>query len=406
MTAPARTDDRPEDGGSVAEVRNVLARLVAFDTTSSRSNLELLAWITDEALADVDARTVHTPSEDGRHANLLVSLGPDAAGAADGGLVLSGHTDCVPVEGQPWSSDPFVLTERDGRLFGRGTCDMKGFIAAAIVAARQAARTGLARPLHLALSHSEELGCIGAPDLIADLQARDVRPAAVVVGEPTSLQPVLAHKGVRSHTIRVRGRDAHSSQPHLGANAIVALARVLTHYAWIGESLRDEPDPDFDPPYTTTNVGQVAGGTALNIIAREATATVEYRPVPRHDDAAIADRLRDFAAREVTPGLRAVDPEAGVTVTLDSAVPVLRPEPDGAALRLLRSVGVDAAPGTVAFATEAGQFQAAGWPVVVCGPGSIAQAHQPDEYVSVAQLAAGARLAGALAHTCVEIATA
>ena len=390
----------------------LLERLVAIDSTSAASNLPVLD-VCEEVLAGAGAWTRRVPSadEDGK-AGLLARIGPDV----DGGVVLSGHTDCVPVEGQPWTTDPFTLTERDGLLVGRGATDMKGFIAAVLAAAPRFADADLGRPLWVLLTWDEEVGTVGAGPMTAAL-LEHTTPACCIVGEPTSMRPVVAHKGVRSLRVVVHGRDGHSSKPARGANAVVAAARIAVHVDEVAAALRARGgDPLFDPPYTTFNVATISGGQAINIIPRRAELTFEYRPVPADDGWGLADEIAAWAEREVLPDLRAVDPDCTIVVERGTYVQGLAPETDpagsfagvadedalrdgggaaehvteaGAAERLVRDLlDVTGEAGTVPFGTDGGWHQAAGISTVVCGPGDIDQAHQPDEFIAPAQLAA------------------
>jgi acetylornithine deacetylase len=375
------------------DVRRLLDLLVGMDTTSRTSNLDLVAAIEDL----LDAQGVpheRVPSPDGTKANLLARIGPDVPG----GVVLTGHTDCVPVDGQPWTRDPFTVHEEDGRLYGRGVTDMKGFLAVVLAALPSMSRADLERPVLLALTYDEELGTIGAPSAVARLAEAHPTPSAVIVGEPTSMGVVTAHKGVRAFTTTVEGRDGHSSQPQVAANAIAALARTATFIddlaARQAATVRDER---FEPPYTTFNLATVTGGQAINIVPRHAELTWEYRPIPADDGDALAAEVDAFVRDEVLPRLRR-DTGVGEVRTVPNAVArALAAEDDGAAERLVRTLtGDTAAAGTVPFGTDGGHFQAMGWSTVVCGPGDIAQAHQPDEWVETAQLAACVRFVDAL----------
>jgi acetylornithine deacetylase len=380
-----------------ARATEILARLVAFDTTSRDSNLALIEYVEAELSAlGVTARRV--PNLDGSKANLFATIGPPV----EGGIVLSGHTDVVPVDGQPWSSDPFVLTERDGRLYGRGTCDMKGFLALALAAAPTFARAGLKRPVHLAFSYDEEVGCLGAPDLIRAMAAELPRPSVVVVGEPTDMVAVSGHKGIASFRVTVTGREAHSSQTHLGVSANMAAIRLMGSLAALSERLEREADAasPFMPRGATLTVGVIHGGTAVNILARECVFLFDLRTPPGLDANAILAPFRAECAA-LDAELKARAPEAGVKLELRAATPALSPEPDSEAERLARRLtGDNGPPRVVSYAAEAGQFQQAGFSTVICGPGSIEQAHQPNEYVDKSQIARGAqfmlRLAEAL----------
>ena len=367
-----------------SETVRLLEALVGFDTTARSSNLGLLAFV-EAVLDDHDVPHERVSSPDGTRANLIARIGP----AVPGGVVLSAHTDCVPAHGQPWSSDPYVLREDGDRLYGRGTADMKGFLAAVLAAVPRMSRTPLTRPVLLALSYDEEVGTIGAPSLVERLVATQPRPEAVIVGEPTSMEVVTAHKGVRIHTMVVHGLDAHSSQPHRAANAIAAAARVATHIDDLAAAHREAAaDPRFDPPYTTFNLATIEGGQAINIVPRRCELTWEYRPVPADDSLAIRDEVARFAQEEVLPRLRATTGQGEIVLGEDAVARALAPD-GGPAEALARELaGYDGPARTVAFATDGGHFQAAGLSTVVCGPGSIDQGHQPDEYIELAQLTA------------------
>lgn len=366
---------------------DLLAKLVSFDTTSRLSNLELIEWVEDY-LAQLNVPSRRVPNADGTKSNLLATIGP----AVEGGVVLSGHTDVVPVDGQPWSTDPFVLTERDGRLYGRGTCDMKGFLALALAAAPDLAAAPLSRPVHLAFSYDEEVGCLGAPDMI-EVIARDLpRPALVVVGEPTDMVAVSGHKGIASFRVTVSGREAHSSLTHLGVSANMAAIKLMAGLVELSERLEREADPasPFTPKGASLTIGQVNGGTAVNILARECVFIFDLRTPPGMDPMAI---LAGFFARATAMDteLKARAPEAGVKVERRSLTPAFAPEVDGVAEAFARRMAGDNGPGRVVpYAAEAGQFQGAGFSTVICGPGSIDQAHQPDEFVEISQMQRGA----------------
>lgn len=377
----------------------MLERLVAFDTVSAHSNLALIEFVRD-FLADhgIEARILR--SDDGAKANLLATIGP----MREGGIILSGHTDVVPVEGQPWSSDPFRLEAREGRLYGRGSADMKGFIATALALLPTFLAAGLKRPIHLAFSHDEEVGCRGVPALIAAIARELPRPALAIVGEPTEMRLANRHKGIYGFETVVTGRDGHSSAPDAGLNAIMAATEVLRFLDRLAAEFREQGpfDPGFTPPHTTLNVGEIAGGTALNIVARQCRIRWEFRPVPDHAPDQIRARLDRFVARDLLPRLRAQAPEAAVETRALASVPGLRPEAGSPAEALVHHLtGLNEAIG-VAFTTEAGLFQGAGLPAVVIGPGSIAQAHQPDEYVEESQLEACARFLRRLAQWAAE----
>jgi len=366
----------------------ILERLVAFDTTSRLSNLALIEWV-EAYLARHGVASRRVPNAEGTKSNLMATIGP----AIEGGVVLSGHTDVVPVDGQPWTSDPFKLTPRaDGRIYGRGTCDMKGFLALALAAVPDLVAKGPRRPIHLAFSYDEEVGCLGAPDMIKVITAELPRPALVVVGEPTNMEAVSGHKGIATWKITVTGHEAHSSQTQLGVSAVMAAVKLMHGLTQLSERLEREADPAslFTPKGATLTIGQVNGGTAVNILARECVFFFDLRCPPGLDPEAI---LADFfaQARAMDAELTARFPDAGVEIVRRSSTPPLAPEPGGAAEAFARRLAGDNGPArVVAFAAEAGQFQEAGFSTVICGPGSIDQAHQPDEYVERSQMERGA----------------
>lgn len=366
---------------------DLLAKLVAFDTTSRRSNLELIQWV-EQYLAHLDIPSRRVPNADGTKSNLMATIGP----AVEGGVVLSGHTDVVPVDGQPWSSDPWVLTERDSRLYGRGTCDMKGFLALALAAAPDLAKATLTRPVHLAFSYDEEVGCLGAPDMIDVIATEVPRPALVVVGEPTDMVAVRGHKGIASFIVTVTGREAHSSLTHLGVSANMAAIKLMAMLVELSEKLEREADPAslFTPKGATLTVGQVNGGTAVNILARQCVFIFDLRTPAGLDPMAL---LADFfaAAQRMDAEIKTKAPEGGVKIERRSLTPAFAPEENGVAEAFARKLtGDNGPPRVVPYAAEAGQFQGAGFSTVICGPGSIDQAHQPDEYVEISQMQRGA----------------
>ncbi|MFI4975029.1 MAG: acetylornithine deacetylase [Caulobacterales bacterium] len=383
----------------LARALPILERLVAFDTTSHLSNLALIDWV-EAHLASLGVASRRIANADGTKANLLASIGPNV----EGGVVLSGHTDVVPVTGQAWTSDPFTLTRRGERLFGRGTCDMKGFLALALAAVPDLRATSLERPAHLAFSYDEEIGCFGAP-LMLEVIARELpRPALAVIGEPTSLRVVSAHKGIGAWRATVTGREAHSAQTHLGVSAVHAAIRLMSALMDLAERLERDADPasPFQPRWPTLTVGKVHGGTAGNILARACEFQFDLRGLPGTDpDAVLAPFFALVARTDLEIKARA--PEGGVVIENLSVVPPLAPETGGAAEAFARRLAGDNGPQSVAsFASEAGQFQRAGFSAVLCGPGSIDQAHQPDEYIDASQLERGAefmaRLVEALAQ--------
>ena len=374
----------------------MLERLVGFATVSRDSNLELIRFI-EGYLDQFNVEHWRVENDDGSKANLLARIGPEVAG----GVVLSGHTDVVPVDGQPWSSDPFTLTDKgDGKLYGRGTCDMKGFIACALAEVPHWIARGLQRPIYLALSYDEEVGCIGAPRMIDRLMAEHPRPDAVIVGEPTLMQPVVAHKGATNLRTTVTGRAAHSSQIDQGVSAIHVAARLVSRIEDIMTELRAEGriDEAFNVVHSSLHVGKIAGGTAINIMARECIFEWEIRHLPSDRFEELLSRVNAYAA-ELEAEMQQRAPDTGiVTEALNLTVPALADDNNTEVLKLCRELLDEGAQpsGAVAYATEAGQFQRVGLPTIICGPGSIRQAHQPDEYIEIEQLAASTRFMQAL----------
>jgi len=371
-----------------ARAIDLMEKLVAFDTTSRLSNLDLIEFVEGE-LGRLGVSGTRVANADGSKANLYATIGP----AEPGGIVLSGHTDVVPVDGQAWTSDPFTVTERAGRLHGRGTCDMKGFLALALAAAEQAhAAGGLKRPIHLALSYDEEVGCLGAPAMIARIADALPAPACVIVGEPTSMEVVSGHKGISTWTVTITGHEAHSSLTHLGLSANMAAIPLLARLATIARELEEQADPasPFVPPHATLTVGQIQGGTAVNILAGECRFAFDLRCPPGQDpDAIVAPFLAEAEALDAA--MKARFPKSGIVVARRSQTPPFRPEPGSPAEAIARRLAGDNGPArVVTYAAEAGQFQQAGFATVICGPGSIEQAHQADEYVERAQMERGA----------------
>jgi acetylornithine deacetylase len=371
--------------GEVYAAREMLAKLVAFPTVSRDSNLALIDFARGYLAGHgVESRVV--PNPEGTKASLYALVGP----SEPGGVVLSGHTDVVPVDGQRWTSDPWTLTEREGRLYGRGACDMKGFDALALALVPDMLKAGLKRPVQIALSYDEELGCLAAPGMIAAMRQTLPPAAAVFVGEPTSMQVVTAHKACVGLETVVTGHEVHSSILHRGVSAVMTAARLVQWHAERNaeNAASPEPNSDFDPPYTTLHVGTIAGGTAGNITAAHCRFLTDFRVMPSEDPGAWIDRYRAHAA-QVSAEIAAIHPAAGVRVEVRQRTPGVGPERDGAAEALARALTGDNARRAVSYCTEAGQFQEQGYSTVVVGPGDIAQAHQPDEFLTVAQFEAG-----------------
>lgn len=387
MTAPAYTP------------AEMLEKLVAFDTTSRNSNLPLIEFVEDYLRAHGISAT-RVPNADGSKTNLIAVIGPAVAG----GVVLSGHTDVVPTDGQDWETDPFALTAREGKLFGRGTCDMKAFSAAALSLVPRYVRMGLKRPVILALSYDEEIGCLGAHSLVDRLVADFPKPTAVVVGEPTNMTVVNAHKGIRAFRTKVTGHEAHSSNTHKGVSAVMAAAELLVALKGIGDMMRERGDPSgrFNPPFTSVQSSVISGGTALNILAKTCAFSWEYRPLPGSDEEEVRRLFDAFAENDLLPRMRAVSPDTNIETRASAVVSAFRPEMDSPAEALALALTGRNACDAVSYGTEAGIFQRAGLSTVVCGPGDIAQAHQANEFVTEAQLQActaflarlGERLAG------------
>jgi acetylornithine deacetylase len=376
--------------------RDILARLIAFDTTSRNSNLELIAWVEDY-LEQHGVASTRVVNDDASKANLYATVGP----MREGGIILSGHSDVVPVDGQDWHSDPWIVTERNGLLHGRGTCDMKGFLALAL-AAVPLFKDG-AKPVHLAFSYDEEVGCLGAPAMIEAMAAKLPKPALAIIGEPTMMKVVTGHKGITVHEVEVLGHEAHSSLTHLGLSANMVAVELMHDLAELARDLWTNADPasPFVPPHATLTIGRMEGGTAANILARRAHFVFDLRCPPDVDPEAI---LAPFKAKiaALDSEMKQAFAEAGATITRLSNAPPMTPAGSQEAEAFVRRLTGDNGPaGVVSYAAEAGQFQQAGFATVICGPGSIEQAHQPDEYLAVEQFERGAqfmsRLAKALA---------
>lgn len=360
----------------------ILQTLIGFPTISRDSNLGLIEWVRDRLLKQgVKARLSYDAAQ--RKANLFATLGQGAGP----GVILSGHTDVVPIDGQDWSSDPFVALIADRRVYGRGSADMKGYIAAVLAAApRFIAAEG--EPFHIALSYDEEVGCLGAPGLIADIETLAQKPRACIIGEPTNMQPMIGHKGSSVYRCRVHGREAHSSLAPMGANAIEAAARLIEKLRQIGAELATGPlDSGFDVPFTTIGANTISGGVAPNIVARACEFKFDIRSLPGVSADAIVCRLEQFACEHVLPEMRAVAPESEVRIERTGEVPGLNLDAASPLAATVSALSGHPGPaGYVAFGTEGGLFQRAGIASIVCGPGSIAQAHRPDEFVSFEQL--------------------
>ncbi|CAI3801357.1 Acetylornithine deacetylase [Pseudomonas sp. MM223] len=363
--------------------RALLARLVGFATVSRDSNLELIGFIRDYlAELGVESELFHNP--EGTKANLFATIGPQGVG----GVVLSGHTDVVPVDGQAWTVEPFALSERDGRLYGRGTADMKGFIASVLAAVPAFLAQPLHMPVHLAFSYDEEVGCLGVRSMLAALEQRPHKPRLCLIGEPTELKPVLGHKGKLAMRCHLHGAACHSAYAPYGVNAIEYAAKLIGKLGDIGDALAlpTHHDTRFDPPFSTVQTGVIKGGRALNIVPAECEFDFEVRALPGFEAQAVADQLQTYAEAELLPRMRKVNAASDIRLEPLSAYPGLATSADSEAARLVALLSGSNEFGTVAFGTEGGLFDQAGIPTVVCGPGSMDQGHKPDEFVSVEQL--------------------
>jgi acetylornithine deacetylase len=362
---------------------DLLDRLVSFDTTSRNSNLALIGFVRDYLDSfGVPYRVSTDPT--GQKANLHAIIGPQQAG----GLALSGHVDTVPVDGQAWTGDPFALRGHDGKLFARGSCDMKGFVAACLAAVPDFQTRNLQRPLHLFISYDEEVGCGGAQRLIQDITDSGLRPDLCVVGEPSGMKPILAHKGKLNFNVTVRGLPGHSSEPAKGVNAVQAAGEAI---AWVAREARrldaEGPFEDgFDPPHTTIHVGTMQGGTILNIIPEYAAFTMEWRFIPGDLPHRHAERMQAWIAETIEPAMKAVHPACGFSYEVALEMPGMALPPDHALATVVKHLTGTNSAGKVAYGTEGGFFQNAGIPTIICGPGHIAQAHQPDEWIAQSEL--------------------
>jgi acetylornithine deacetylase len=371
-----------------AETWELIQRLVGFDTTSRDSNLGLIEWVRDWlARQGVASRLTYDP--DGTKANLFATIGSGTRP----GIVLSGHTDVVPVDGQPWDTDPFRATLKDDRIYGRGSADMKSYIACALALTPRLLAADLKSPVHFALSYDEEVGCMGVRGLLADLAQAGIRPAGCIIGEPTGMQPVVAHKGKRAYKCCFRGREAHSALTPEGVNAIEYAAKLVVYIRHMAERMRDceRRDNGFDVPFTTLQTGVIRGGTAGNIVPRDCEVHFEFRYLPGVDPAALEGEIKGYAERVLLPEMRAVDPATYIAFETKAEIPGLDPAVERAEqdrlTALARALARNDATSKVAYATEAGLFQRAGIPSIICGPGSIGEAHKPNEFITLEQVA-------------------
>ncbi|MDA8586465.1 acetylornithine deacetylase [Rhodobacteraceae bacterium] len=374
---------------SAPNAREIMTALVGFPTMSHDTNLPLIDWVEDY-LKSIGVTPHRMPkTDDPRKAAIFCSVGPNVAG----GVVLSGHTDVVPVEGQDWATDPFVVTENNGKLYGRGTCDMKGFDALALYALQRALTVDLKHPLQVALSFDEEIGCTGAPPLINAMAAAGLPKAeAAIIGEPSMMKCVTGHKGSSGFSVHIKGYEVHSSLMHEGVNAIMEAARLIQWANAQNDVIRAEPGGAigqiFTPPFTTIHVGTIKGGTAHNITAGDCNFGIDWRFTPDDDAKARISAFTDKVA-EVDAAMKSIAPSAGIELRPFFDVPGLKPEDDGSSEALVRRITGDNGTHVVSYGTEAGHFQNAGYSAVVCGPGDIAQAHQADEFIDISQFEAG-----------------
>jgi acetylornithine deacetylase len=362
----------------------MLRRLVGFDTVSRNSNMAAIAFIRDY-LDGWGVSSRLTFDDTGAKANLFATIGP----ADRPGIILSGHSDVVPVDQQDWSSDPFTLRDSDGRLYGRGTADMKGFIAVALTQVPALLERATKAPIHLAFSYDEEVGCIGVSRLIDQIGMAEAMPFACVVGEPTMMQPITGQKGLQNYRCKVHGREAHSSRTPYGVNAVEAAAELIARIKQIARRVREEGpfDAGFDPPYSTIHCGTIHGGTVQNIVPAQCDFTYEIRNLPSHDPEPLLAEIERHAREVLEPEMRQVAPEAGFTFTARSRLPGYAIDEDHSAVALVKGILGANATARASYMTEAGLFGRAGIPTVICGPGDIAQAHKPDEFIDQAQLA-------------------
>lgn len=363
--------------------REILSDLVGFNTVSSRSNLDLVRYVKDY-LNSFGVESTLIFDATGEKANLLATVGP----MAEGGVVLSGHTDVVPAMEDHWTNDPWSLVERDGRLYGRGTCDMKGFLASVLAAVPAMLSAGIRHPVHIAFSYDEEVGCKGAPSLVEAIAHHIPKPRAVIVGEPSMMRPVTGHKGSFSFFTDVHGHSVHSSRLDIGVSAVMVAARLIDWLARANEANRRAAaaNSPFLPPYTTVHCGMVSGGIAANVVASHCQFVTDIRPLPGEDPRDCFDRFIAFCRDEVEPAMKAIAPHAGTATSLRSSVPALKPDDGGSAEALVYDLLSTCSAECVSYTTEAGIFQRAGLSTIVVGPGSIEQAHQHDEYIAISQL--------------------
>ncbi|MFD2206716.1 acetylornithine deacetylase [Kiloniella antarctica] len=367
----------------LTSTKEILTRLVAFESLSALSNLDMIAYI-EGYLKEHGISSSISYDETGERANLYARVGPEV----DGGVVLNGHTDVVPVKGQPWTENPFTLIERDNRLYGRGSVDMKGFLACTLAMVPEFKSYDLKRPVHLSFCYDEEIGGFGAPVLADDIMSKSITPSVVIVGEPTNMQLVTGHKAGFELRTEFDGLEVHSSDPRKGVNAVEFAARFIFKILEVGAELAANPleGSPFEPPYSTCNVGQIEGGIATNITAKSCAINWEIRPIPGDDGHAILDKIGNYAESVLVPEMQAVFPEADIRTLVLADIPPLLAHDDSPAVTLIRQITGSNASEVVSFGTDAGHFEKVGLSTVVFGPGSIEQAHKPDEYIEISEL--------------------
>ena len=363
-----------------------IKELVQFNTVSRDSNLPLIDYIANY-LDDLGIRSHRVESPDGKKSNLYASVGPNEPG----GVVLSGHTDVVPTDGQDWNTDPFAPEVKENRLYGRGTCDMKGFIGTALALVPE--MDSLIKPIHFALSYDEEVGCKGAPSMIAELSKHLPEPEAVIVGEPTLMRAITGHKGMVTLTTSILGFEAHSSQTHRGVSAVMTAAKLVEKLNSMATELAEQTNIDtgFEPHHSTIHVGVIRGGTAINIISRHCEFQWDIRCIPNDDPKTIIDEFEKYCRDEVLPSMRSISSDCAIGTEVTASAPAFLMS-ESPAMGLLASLGTQPTEQHAPYVAEAGQFQAAGFPTVVCGPGSIDQAHKPNEFIALDQVNQGEHL--------------
>ncbi len=367
----------------MTEIKDILTKLIGFDTVSRHSNLALIDYV-QEYLNGYGIESRLVPNAEKTKTNLYATVGPNTAG----GIILSGHTDVVPVDGQDWSTDPFELVEKDNKYFGRGTCDMKGYLAICLAAVPAMIEADLKRPIHFCFSYDEEIGCIGAVDLVNEIVDNLPPVSAVFVGEPTSMQVANLHKSVNSMVTQITGVEAHSSKLNLGVSANLAAAKLINFLSDELDNFRDNPQEDLtslEPNYSTLNVGTLHGGNASNIIPKFCEFSVDLRTVPKDDPHKCIDSYRAFS-RTVEERMQSQNPICEIKIIDRAAAPGLAPEENGEAEKLALDWSENEQAIAVAYGTEAGLFQKAGYSTIVCGPGSIDQAHRPNEFIEIDQI--------------------